>query len=1565
MKNRISPIHFLSIVFCFLILNTMTAQTTTAFRKNYNQAMFDLPGNIVEGLTANTYVMAGTNMSFIPIYGTVSQINDTGAVTWSYRYSDGSIGFQLNDIKKDVVNNQYITCGGSESNAAVFMVLDAAGVVIIQKKFIINEANTASFNRVIKASDGGYVAVGYVTGYDPDGAGPEIKFDPITYIDGNGDSQTEKIASPLIVKFDASGNHLWHKVFRYYATSNIPANRIYNDASFYDVVEVSDGYVAVGSYDVNQHLSATNSDGDDATPTDALIVKTTSGGSITYHKQVDSPSNSATQSSKYLSAVNVTSAGAIIAGGYDNGKELIQKFPGSGGFSNTFSRLFTYSSFIGTPDPVDVSQIYEVNGGTDLVTMSMYIKPFSLVFANAIHKVNSTATSNVWAKRYDFDLVSILPRGGKTSDNGFITMSMTAGGTNYDYHVIKTDPSGDSPLIGCPATSFTPTAAAGPTTFADPLYNSWSGTPGSNVISISRIAITLTPSYICTKTICVPPAAATTVTATPNPICSGQSTSITASGPSTSVYYNVYTATTGGTNLGSTPLSVSPTSTTTYYVETVSNSDPSCVSTTRTPVTVTVNTPATVSAGLDQTICAGSTVTLAGTIGGGATSATWSGGTLFSPNTTTLNAVYTPSAAQVTAGTATLTLTTNDPSGPCPAVSSTMTITINAIPTVSAGFDQTICAGSTVSLAGTIGGGATSATWSGGTSFSPNATTLNAVYTPTTAQITAGTATLTLTTNNPSGPCPAVNDNVVITINAQPTVDAGTDQSICAGTSAVLSGSFGSTATSATWSGGTGSFSSTSSMNATYTPSAAEVSAGTATLTLTTNDPSGPCTAKTDNVVITINQQPTASAVATSPICQGTSSTLTASGLPGSTYLWNYGAGNTATVSVSPSTSTTYTVSVTDANNCGTATASVVVNVILAPVINTNPDTICKGSTYQISGNISNYASVLWTTSGTGSFSDAAIINPIYSPSTSDNVSGNVVLTVTATGNTPCGISTGQIALALIEPAPPVMTNSDTSLCLNGSLFTLTGLPTGGTFSGQGVSSNQFNPATAGVGSHIITYTISDNHNCINSSTETINVFPLPTANAGVDQTICEGDTAVLSATGLTNSTFVWSHGLGNSSTVSVMPTASTTYTVSVTDENNCGTTTDNVVVTVELLPVITFSPDSICTGNSYQTSVSAANYALVSWSTSGTGQFNNINILNPVYTPSNNDIISGEVTLSITASGNNTCRDVTENITLTILPLPVIDFSDSIAGVCINAVPIVLNTATPSGGSYSGAGVTNGVFNPQSAGVGNHILNYSYTDLYGCNNTESNTIQVYPLPLVSLPHFSNICISDTSILPLLLDAGTPSGGSYSGNFVSNNIFDPGTAGIYPIVYTFTDSNGCINSDTSNISVVSDVTLTSDAYQQNTIYVNLGALINFTAEASFPYSGIYAFFINTNMEQTGNSNLFATNTLTGGDVVYVTLDSACYDSLEIKAKPIPNAFIPASNESQNSIFMPDVDLTVINRWGQELYRGTDGWDGKYKGQDVSPGTYFYIIRIIGLNGEEKQISGIVTLVSNP
>jgi hypothetical protein len=51
--------------------------------------------------------------------------------------------------------------------------------------------------------------------------------------------------------------------------------------------------------------------------------------------------------------------------------------------------------------------------------------------------------------------------------------------------------------------------------------------------------------------------------------------------------------------------------------------------------------------------------------------------------------------------------------------------------------------------------------------------------------------------------------------------------------------------------------------------------------------------------------------------------------------------------------------------------------------------------------------------------------------------------------------------------------------------------------------------------------------------------------------------------------------------------------------------------------------------------------------------------------------------------------------------------------------------TATPGGGTYSGVGVTGNVFNSTVTGVGNHVVNYSYTSVNGCSASKSGTVTV------------------------------------------------------------------------------------------------------------------------------------------------------------------------------------------------------------------------------------------------
>jgi hypothetical protein len=137
----------------------------------------------------------------------------------------------------------------------------------------------------------------------------------------------------------------------------------------------------------------------------------------------------------------------------------------------------------------------------------------------------------------------------------------------------------------------------------------------------------------------------------------------------------------------------------------------------------------------------------------------------------------------------------------------------------------------------TLNGGFTVATggvWSGGAgTFSPSNTNMNATYTPTAAEIANGNVTLTLTTTG-NGLCNQVSDNITLNFTPAPVVNAGVDASFCANNAAIALNGSVTIASGGIWSGGLGSFTpNNTTLNATYTPTPAEIAAGTLTLTLT------------------------------------------------------------------------------------------------------------------------------------------------------------------------------------------------------------------------------------------------------------------------------------------------------------------------------------------------------------------------------------------------------------------------------------------------------------------------------------------------------------------------------------------------------------------------------------------------------------------------------------------------------------------------------------------------------------------------------------------------------------
>ena len=102
-------------------------------------------------------------------------------------------------------------------------------------------------------------------------------------------------------------------------------------------------------------------------------------------------------------------------------------------------------------------------------------------------------------------------------------------------------------------------------------------------------------------------------------------------------------------------------------------------------------------------------------------------------------------------------------------------------------------------------------------------------------------------------------------------------------------------------------------------------------------------------------------------------------------------------------------------------------------------------------------------------------------------------------------------------------------------------------------------------------------------------------------------------------------------------------------------------------------------------------------------------------------------------------------------------------------------------------------------------------------------------------------------------------------------------------------------------------------------------------------------------------------------------DSVASDSTVVLTSTLvmPNAFSP-NDDQINDVYkvksyqnIVEFRAYIFNRWGQKLFEWTnidDGWDGKYRGNDVKQGTYFVLVKAKGADGQTYNIRKDVNLL---
>jgi hypothetical protein len=161
-----------------------------------------------------------------------------------------------------------------------------------------------------------------------------------------------------------------------------------------------------------------------------------------------------------------------------------------------------------------------------------------------------------------------------------------------------------------------------------------------------------------------------------------------------------------------------------------------------------------------------------------------------------------------------------------------------------------------------------------------------------------------------------------------------------------------------------------------------------------------------------------------------------------------------------------------------------------------------------------------------------------------------------------------------------------------------------------------------------------------------------------------------------------------------------------------------------------------------------------------------------------------------------NGCSSPKYSFSYTVPIAPIPSFPLANTTYCQNTTAVSL-TGSPSGGFFSGVGISGSSYTPSTIGINN--ITYSYTNATdACVYTAVKTVTVNSLPVVSINGLSKTYCQSTAGVSVTV---SPTGGTLTGSGISKTTFTPLTEGERTITYTYKDANNCSNTATQSVMV--------------------------------------------------------------------------------------------------------------------------------------------------------------------
>lgn len=668
--------------------------------------------------------------------------------------------------------------------------------------------------------------------------------------------------------------------------------------------------------------------------------------------------------------------------------------------------------------------------------------------------------------------------------------------------------------------------------------------------------------------------------------------------------------------------------------------------------------------------------------------------------------------------------------------------------------------------------------------------------------------------------------------------------------------------------------------------------------------------------------------------------------------------------------------------------------------INESSPTICPGNTIDLTSTLQgSFQSILWS-GGNGTFSSPNGNNTSYYSNSSDNVDFNIYLN----GITSCNDTIKDtLEIQISNSGAMVSITSPTNELCSGDSILLTANGSGNYSWSNGSSNNSIFVNQAGIYSVISTTgcgTASDS--IIITEAQNFTMTLSPTTNS----TICDGESVELTVSGAPN--YTWFNG-----ETDTIETVNTTGNYYVIGYNQCYSDSQSINVNVinNFSLTLSSSTNAICSGDSaILTATGAPNYTWFNNATSNSqvvsspGDYYVIGY-NECFTDSQsvNISVQDSFTMELSASETSICSGETSTLTATGAPnytwfnnnsgnsetvsaegdYYVIGynscFQDS-QSIFIEVIPDLNLSITSSSPTNEMCGLDsitltasgNGSFLWNTSDTSKTIVvtspgTYYVTASNSCdNNSESIIIYEGDTPNIEITGDSVIC-NNSSIT--LTASGADTYEWSTGSQVSN-INISSEQGVYVI-----GSTSC-GTDSAYFFVY-DHSVVADFTSNYTEGMFAPSEINFTNLSSGQTINSWSFGDGSSSTENNPVHTFLSDGIF--NVSITASNEYCSDTYQeelIFDIPVtifvPNVFTP-NGDSINDYFtikgdhIEGLSCKIFNRWGEELYQWNDvdgNWDGTYKGNLVSDGTYFYILEVIWQNGDTETLNGHITVLKD-